>query len=177
MPKGVYKKSQEQKDKMSKAHSKYKKVYSRKRLKDYLKSRQDDFVTVVKKTTKKGGKVFTTKFEVRLPTIEGYADFLKVSNKTLYNWAEDIPEFARVLEKINNEQKKRLLDMGLAGYYNPTIAKLILSSNHGMRENIDATSGGKPINAFNDEQIDRIAERIAGRKESDGTASSTKKSD
>ena len=35
--------------------------------------------------------------------------------------------------------------MGLSGDYNSTIAKLILSTNHGMREGTDITSDNKPI--------------------------------
>ena len=49
--------------------------------------------------------------------------------------------------KIKQEQKERLADNGLAGKYNPTIAKLILSANHDMREKVDTdvTSKGDKI--------------------------------
>jgi curved DNA-binding protein CbpA len=38
------------------------------------------------------------------------------------------------LKKILDEQKQRLLNKGASGEYNSTIAKLILSANHGMAE-------------------------------------------
>lgn len=76
----------------------------------------------------------TNKLKVKLPTIEGFATFLDVSKKTLYNWGDENPLFLHALQKINHEQKERLFNMGLSGDYNSTIAKLILSSNHGMSE-------------------------------------------
>jgi hypothetical protein len=91
----------------------------------------------------------TTSYEhrvrVKLPTIEGFARFLNVSRKSLYNWAEEHEDFLHTLEKIEVEQKERLIKYGLSGDYNPTIAKLILSANHNMREKSDMTSNDKPI--------------------------------
>lgn len=86
------------------------------------------------------------RIKVKLPTIEGFAIFLGVSKKSLYNWAESYPQFLHALEKIEVEQKNRLIEKGLSGDYNPTIAKLILSANHGMREKTDVTTDNKPIN-------------------------------
>lgn len=106
---------------------------------------------------------FEEKTKVCLPSKEGFARFIKISRKTLYNWADNNPEFAEALELIEVEQLTRLINRGLEGTYNPTIVKLILSSNHGMRENIDATSDGERINTFTDEQADRIAQRLVAR--------------
>ena len=84
--------------------------------------------------------------EVNLPTIESLTlflqDKLKEINKYIslntvdtYGRGEDAkPEFLGALQWIKCEQKKRLLNSGLSGDYNSTIAKLILSSNHGMAE-------------------------------------------
>ena len=83
--------------------------------------------------------------KVNLPTIEGFALRLNVSEKTLYNWRDKHPKFLQSLGKINREQKKRLLNMGLSGEYNSTIAKLILSSNHGMVERSDITTKDKEL--------------------------------
>jgi len=82
---------------------------------------------------------------VNLPTIEGFALRLDVSEKTIYNWRDKHPKFLQSLSKIKREQKKRLLDSGLSGDYNPTIAKLILSSNHGMVERKDVTTDGEKL--------------------------------
>ena len=83
--------------------------------------------------------------KVRLPTIDGFALYIGVPRTTVYEWKEAHQEFSYSLGRIVNEQKKRLLNMGLSGHYNPTIAKLILSSDHGMREKSDVTSDDKPI--------------------------------
>lgn len=110
---------------------------------------------------------------VNLPTIEKFARWLGVSRRTLYNWRDTYPDFAEALEKIKDEQFIRLTDNGLAGKYNPIITKLILTTNHGMRDQVDATTNGESLNSFSDEQVDRIAERIARRKETDGDTSSS----
>jgi hypothetical protein len=85
------------------------------------------------------------KLIVKIPTIEGFARFIEVTKPTLYDWEEKHKDFSYALEHIRVEQKERLLNMGLSGDYNPTIAKLILSSNHGMKEKSDVTSDDKPI--------------------------------
>lgn len=99
---------------------------------EYLKMRQDEELSF-------------QKVKVKLPTIEGFADYINVERKTLYNWEKDHPGFAKALEKIRQEQLQRLIDRGLEGSYNPTIAKLILSANHGMRERTDITTDDKPL--------------------------------
>ncbi len=111
--------------------------------------------------------------KVKLPTIEGFAEYIGVSRKSLYNWEKTYPLFASALERIRTAQLTRLINKGLSGDYNPIIAKLILSSNHGMKDRVDETSDDKPINnTFNDEQVDRIAERIARRSAGNGNTSS-----
>jgi hypothetical protein len=42
-------------------------------------------------------------------------------------------------------EKHTLINKGLRGLYNSTIAKLILSSNHGLREGTDITTRGDKI--------------------------------
>ena len=159
------------------ASLKYKKEYIQK-VDEYLKKNKDRNVPVVKlKSIEKGYSTYERKLKVKLPTIYGFAIFLGVTEKTLHNWAKSRKKFRRALNRIKDEQKLRLVNSGLAGEYNPTIAKLILSSDHGMKERTDNTSGDEPLdNNFNDEQIDRIAERIARRKSDDGGASSTEES-
>lgn len=103
-----------------------------KKVDEYLASRQDEELSF-------------QSVRVKLPTIEGFADFLGVARKTLYNWRDEHTDFALALEKITNEQHRRLIDRGLEGSYNPTIAKLILSANHNMREKSDITSDEKPL--------------------------------
>lgn len=121
------------------------------RVDDYLAESIDKEKATIKEVTNNDGTVDikeTLRFSVQLPTIEGFALFLGVNKTTLYEWEEKYPEFSNSLSKIKDIQKSRLLNEGLAGNYNSTIAKLILSSNHGMAENThtDITSKGKSLN-------------------------------
>lgn len=119
---------------------------------------------------------YEEKVSAKIPTIEGFALYLNVTRKTLYNWQEEHEDFADELDRILIEQKLRLINRGLDGTYNATIAKLVLSSNHGMKERVDNTTNDLPINPFTDEQIDKIAGRVRERGGSDGSASGKKKS-
>lgn len=115
---------------------------------EYLEQCKDEERRVVKQSnSEKGYEMFEIKLQVKLPTIEGLASFLGVNKTTLYEWEKDHPEFSNALDQIRQEQAQRLINNGLSGDYNSTIAKLILSSNHGMRERVDSdlTSNGKPI--------------------------------
>lgn len=71
---------------------------------------------------------------VNLPKLEAFARHLHVSYDTVMEWARVYPDFRKALDLIKEAQKERLMDKSLAGSYNSTIAKLILSANHGMNE-------------------------------------------
>lgn len=78
---------------------------------------------------------------VNLPTVEGLADFLDLSKETIYAWASEANaetgekmEFVDAIRIIKARQAKQLINKGLSGEYNPLIAKLLLSANHGMAE-------------------------------------------
>jgi len=89
--------------------------------------------------------------DIRLPTVEDLAVRMGFSKETLYKWASEKREFSDALEFLKNKQCVALINNGLANKYNPTIAKLILSSNHNMRERKDVTSDDKPIGQILDE--------------------------
>jgi len=110
----------------------------------YLEQSKDERVLVHKQRT---GETDTheTKLTVKLPTIEGFARFLGFTANCLEKWGDRFPKFKVALRRVIDEQKKRLLNAGLSGDYNSTIAKLILSSNHGMREGTDITTAGQPL--------------------------------
>ena len=72
--------------------------------------------------------------EVNLPTIEGFSLFLGVCKKTIMNWEKDYPDFLHATNKIRTLQHERLISGALSGNYNPLIAKLMLSTNHGYSE-------------------------------------------
>lgn len=75
---------------------------------------------------------------VNLPSIEGLAFHLEVSRSTVYLWQKEHPEFSDILEVLLQKQAQALLNNGLSGSYNSTIAKLILTK-HGYtdRQEID----------------------------------------
>ncbi len=102
--------------------------------------------------------------EVRLPTIASLSVWLNeklkksdvrcdyVSAVTIegYGRGENPkPEFLYALRYIKEEQRKRLINGGLSGKYNSTIAKLILSANHGMHEKKETEHSGKILTGFN----------------------------
>lgn len=113
----------------------------------YLDSCVDEEVQQVIGMSAKGTELYKPKLNVNLPTIEGLALFLGVHRDTLYEWAKIHPELSDTLQHIKTEQAKQLINKGLSGDYNSTIAKLILSVNHGMAEKTetDITSGGKAL--------------------------------
>lgn len=127
-------------------------------------------------------------YRVQLPTIEGFAYFLGVTRKTLYNWADakievakdkwEIahPEVEEALDTIKQEQLQRLIDEGLGGNYNPAITKLLLSHNHQIKEETISEVKSEVTNKFDDKQLSRIAERIASRGGSIGNLSGKEKS-
>lgn len=119
---------------------------------DYLKENTDEIVQVIKQAnTEKGYEMYENKLKVKLPTVEGFALYIGVNKTTLYEWEQNHPEFSNALDKIREEQRARLLNSGLSGDYNATIAKLVLAANHGMsdKQDIDMTSGGQVIKGVN----------------------------
>lgn len=111
---------------------------------EYLAQSNDEW-TEFHKTRGERSDSYERIVKVKLPSHERFAEFIGVNTTTLYEWEKEYPEFSKALVKILQEQKNRLVEEGLANNYNPTIAKLVLSSNHGMREGTDLTSGGKKI--------------------------------
>lgn len=124
--------------------TKYKKKYL-KLVEKYIESCQDTIDKVSKYEGSQGSMEYDNRLIVKLPTIEGFAIYLNVATSSLYEWAKEHKDFSEALDRIKRVQKERLITQGLAGVYNSTIAKLILSANHDMREKKDVTSGDKPI--------------------------------
>ena len=98
-------------------------------------------------------KTYKTLDEV-VPTIEGLSVFLNVTRRTIYHWCEaqegqDRPvasdTFLHTVEMLSSKQGLALQTGALSGDLNSTIAKLMLSANHDMREKSDVTTKGKEI--------------------------------
>ena len=116
-----------------------------KKAKEYLEKCVDEEEDLVKSQGDKSTS-YEHRVKVKLPSIEGLARYLGIARSAIYNWADEHAEFKDILEQILAEQAERLVNMGLSGDYNPTIAKLILTK-HGYTDKTetDVTSGGKPL--------------------------------
>ena len=108
---------------------------------EYIESCQDDEIQQTIGMSAKGTELFKTKPIVKIPTKGGLARYLGVSRDTLYEWSREHKEFSDIMEELGAEQEDRLINNGLSGDYNPTIAKVLLTK-HGYREGIDATTEG-----------------------------------
>lgn len=96
--------------------------------------------------------------EEAIPTIDGLALYLGVSRDTVRVWAKDAEkrEFSGTVETLMSKQGKTLQNGGISGSFNPTITKLILSSNHGMKERTDLTSDDKVLAAPVTNMLDKV---------------------
>src|ERR1044071_2612426 len=107
---------------------------------EYLESCEDEEYQVTKYEGEKSTG-FETKVRVKLPTIEGLALYLKIHKDTIYEWEkaknEDdslkYPEFSDVISELRAKQARELVNKGLSGDYNPTIAKVLLAK-HGYKD-------------------------------------------
>ena len=106
--------------------------------KEYIENCDDDEIQQTVGMSVKGTELFKTKTIVNLPTIEGLAYELKVSKNTIYEWEKIHTEFSDVIDDLRAKQAKELVNKGLSGDYNPTIAKVLLTK-HGYREGIEQT--------------------------------------
>lgn len=106
---------------------------------------------------------FENKLIVKIPTIEGLAVYLNVHKSTIYDWESRFTEFSDVIAKLRSIQADRLINNGLSGDYNPTIAKVLLTK-HGYREGVENTGkDGTPLvtTTPSDTDIEEIAKRVS----------------
>jgi len=73
---------------------------------------------------------------VKIPTIEGLSVYLGINRDTVYAWKADFEEFSDIIDELMSIQADRLLNEGLSGSYNPTIAKVLLTK-HGYNDKIE----------------------------------------
>lgn len=76
--------------------------------------------------------------KVKLPSIEGLAFFMGINKTTVYEWESSYEEFSNVIDKLRQKQASELINKGLSGDYNQTIAKVLLTK-HGYREGVEQT--------------------------------------
>ena len=111
---------------------------------EYLETCVDEVETFHKTVGDKSNS-YERVLKVNLPKIEGFAQYIDVSLFSLYKWSEESQEFSEALDKIRKAQHNKLVDGAISGNYNPTIAKLMLSRNHGYKEKSDVTTNDEKI--------------------------------
>lgn len=111
--------------------------------KEYLKICVDE-IEEYHKTRGEKSDGYERLVRVKIPTIEGLAVYLGITRPTVYDWIKIHPEFSYIIDELQAIQADRLLNNGLSGDYNPTIAKVLLTK-HGYREGIDQTTNDKDI--------------------------------
>lgn len=110
---------------------------------EYLAQCNDEYKKIVKQCNEeKGYEIYDNLLSVNLPSMEGFSIYAKIPLRTLYSWRDKNPEFLHATEKIKILQKERLVSNGLAGVYNSTITRLLLSANHSMVERSEVAHKG-----------------------------------
>jgi len=116
-----------------------------KKTKEYVEECEDETEQETIGMSAKGTELFKNTVVVKLPTMEGLSYHLNVNKDTLVEWAKIHEEFSVAIDRLKAKQANALISNGLSGKYNPTIAKLLLSANHGMREKSDITTNDKDL--------------------------------
>lgn len=75
-----------------------------------------------------------------MPSVAGLSVVLGVARSTVYKWCEEEgkEKFSDIIRKLEAEQERKLLNMGLSGDFNSTITKLCLTK-HGYSDKVDTT--------------------------------------
>lgn len=82
-----------------------------------------------------------------VPTIAGLSLCIDIRRSTVYEWSKENQEFSDIVEKVLAAQEHGLIKGALAGDYNSTIAKLMLTK-HGYSDKQETElsgPGGNPI--------------------------------
>lgn len=103
----------------------------------------------------------------QIPSIAGLACELSISRETCHTWAKDEekPEFSDIVRDISQAQERKLLNGGLSGDFNPSIAKLVMTK-HGYSDKLETEhSGSINFTDLTEEDLDR---RIEALKNAEG---------
>lgn len=68
-----------------------------------------------------------------VPSVAGLACYLEISRSSLYNYKDENARFLDIVERVELLQEKMLVNGGLMGDFNPTIAKLMMTK-HGYSD-------------------------------------------
>lgn len=144
----------------------------------YIESCEDEEGTF---TTFQGekGTGYQRTIEVNLPTLEGFARFLrnkypgtKTTTTHIWNWEENHPELLEATTRIRNIQAERLMNGTLSGKYEKSMAQLILRSQSRHYQPIEKSElsgkdGGaiKTESNLSDNQLTQILDILNQGKE------------
>ena len=106
-----------------------------KKVRAYLKE-CTDVIEEYHKTRGEKSDSYDRLVRVKIPTIEGLSVYLGINRDTVYAWKADFEEFSDIIDELMSIQADRLLNEGLSGSYNPTIAKVLLTK-HGYNDKIE----------------------------------------
>jgi hypothetical protein len=76
-----------------------------------------------------------------VPTIAGLALYIGKRRSTIYEWVKECSRFSDIVAKVMEAQEKGLIKGGLAGDYNASIAKLMLTK-HGYSDKQETEVSG-----------------------------------
>ncbi|AWK42607.1 DNA-packaging protein [Photorhabdus temperata] len=68
-----------------------------------------------------------------VPSVAGLACYLAIARSTAYEYGKQSSEFSDILEGIGAMQENKLINKGLTGDFNSTIAKMMLTK-HGYSD-------------------------------------------
>lgn len=94
-------------------------------------------------------------------SIEGLAEYLGITRPTIYDWESQAEkkEFSYIVEQVRQKQAKQLVNKGLKGEYNSSIAKVMMSKHgYAEKQEIDHTTKGEKIE--NSPLISQLAEQL-----------------
>jgi hypothetical protein len=83
-----------------------------------------------------------------LPVLAELSSILKVNKDTIVEWRKRYDLFSDACSELVAMQETILVQSGLAGSFNSTIAARLLGANHGMADKKDVTTNGKDLPAF-----------------------------
>jgi len=145
--------------------TKYKKEFVKK-VYEYLETCVDEDYDYLRSESV-GGRSYEKRIRVNLPSRAGLAIYLGVHEEAIQDWCKLYPDFSVSVKSIDVKQKEILARKSLSGDYNATIAKFLLSANHGLSENTNSTvnTNMKLVAEVNegDIDIDAIAKEVEAR--------------
>ena len=111
-------------------------------------------VPALERNLDKGGKVQYVQKPVVAPTLEEFATKLGVVVNTLYNWAEDHPEFAEAMHAAKQIQSVIYQRMTATGAYPAAWGIFVMKNNFGWTDKSEVRQTGSVTIQFDSQDED-----------------------